>query len=684
MSYFKGLKLTKLGETLLANINGNLNETLTFTSGEIGAGTINGDDEIRFLTSLKEKWKDLEIISIEKDPSDETIVKLELQFSNIDLKEAKIFREIGIYAKGNNGEPILFAYSNAGENYDYIPLPQDNPQNFTIEINLKITSNSKIDAIINMAGFVTIGKMLEFLKNKLTQIPTIAELQLRKNLKVGDIVEVLGYYAQGDGAGHKRIISNTAKGFNSITLKNGLYANLIKDSDIKNIILKQTNEYADIKYELVKKVSEKISLKKINNKFIFSYNDELSGHEKQTIYIKSLSSNTGVGNSMTYPITLNQFKKNLESGLYTKLILEVIMLDEIIFDKELCGILSFTNNHIEIKSFVKGGTWITSCDRMTYENTNENILVYNSSAQDRIAHIVEYGTKDNYDIPILLKKVSDEINLKKGTWCISQGKIKVYPYDIKNTDSIYAVLLSATGFEMTTGSKHITLENINFLIHQSNKGSCTIRNTSSTIHPLYIFKNCKFLGGEQDSLSLNGRYRSAVVDCVAAYGNKDCFNYHTQSKDSIVMEVNCIGYGAGMNKTSTGNQTQHSNNATTAHDGMTIYRFGSVGFNCEGPVLADVNGCKSINIDCVMGISTTIKGYNSNYHYQSDFNNYNEFILINCKNSIIGDKGTLQNKGVHVIGDCKFICDFNDNITNKIDISDVSLNNVYKAGAINE
>lgn len=231
MSYFKGLKLTKLGETLLANINGNLNETLTFTSGEIGAGIINSDDEIRFLTTLKEKWKDLDIISIEKDEKDETIVKLELQFSNIDLKEAKIFREIGIYAKGNNGEPVLFAYSNAGENYDYIPLPQDNPQNFTIQINLKITSNSKIDAIINMAGFVTIGKMVEFLKSKLTQIPTVKELQSRKNLKIGDIVEVLGYYSAGDGANHKRIIKTEDDG-SGVQLVNGLYANILHNGEV--------------------------------------------------------------------------------------------------------------------------------------------------------------------------------------------------------------------------------------------------------------------------------------------------------------------------------------------------------------------------------------------------------------------------------------------------------------------
>ena len=231
MSCFNGLKLTKLGEILLANINGNLNETLTFTSGAVGAGAINDDNEINSLTALKDKWKDLDILSIEKDDDDETIVKLELQFSNVDLQEAKLFREIGIYAKGNNGEPVLFAYSNAGENYDYVPLPKDNPQTFTIQINLKITSNSKIDAIINMAGFVTIGKMVEFLKNKLTQIPTVIELQSRKNLKVGDIVEILGYYTAGDGAGHKRIIKTEDDG-SGVQLSNKLWANIVHNGEV--------------------------------------------------------------------------------------------------------------------------------------------------------------------------------------------------------------------------------------------------------------------------------------------------------------------------------------------------------------------------------------------------------------------------------------------------------------------
>ena len=320
MSYFKGLKLTKLGETLLANINGNLNETLTFTSGEIGAGIINSDDEIRFLTTLKEKWKDLDIISIEKDEKDETIVKLELQFSNIDLKEAKIFREIGIYAKGNNGEPVLFAYSNAGENYDYIPLPQDNPQNFTIQINLKITSNSKIDAIINMAGFVTIGKMIEYLKNKLTQIPTIAELQSRKNLKVGDIVEVLGYYTAGDGAGHKRIISDTDDG-TGIKLSNGLYANLVKEQSAPlfyETFLKETRGFvAHRGYSLVAPENTLPAYQKAyeNNIFIWETDLEMTSDGHFVLMHDGTVDRTTDGTGRVDSLTLEEVKRlNIDGG----------------------------------------------------------------------------------------------------------------------------------------------------------------------------------------------------------------------------------------------------------------------------------------------------------------------------------------------------------------------------------
>ena len=122
MSYFKALKLTKKGEQLQAKVNGNLSETLVFTRAKLGAGTITSEDEIRFLTDIKEMWGTANVSSCKIEGEDKNRVALELQFSNAELVEDKIFREIGLFAKGNDNEEILYAYANAADKYDYIDL----------------------------------------------------------------------------------------------------------------------------------------------------------------------------------------------------------------------------------------------------------------------------------------------------------------------------------------------------------------------------------------------------------------------------------------------------------------------------------------------------------------------------------------------------------------------------------
>jgi len=92
MSYFKALKLTKKGEQLQAKVNGNLSETLVFTRAKLGAGTITSEDEIRFLTDIKEMWGTANVSSCKIEGEDKNRVALELQFSNAELVEDKIFR----------------------------------------------------------------------------------------------------------------------------------------------------------------------------------------------------------------------------------------------------------------------------------------------------------------------------------------------------------------------------------------------------------------------------------------------------------------------------------------------------------------------------------------------------------------------------------------------------------------
>ena len=161
MSYFKALKLTKKGEQLQAKVNGNLSETLVFTRAKLGAGTITSEDEIRFLTDIKEMWGTANVSSCKIEGEDKNRVALELQFSNAELVEDKIFREIGLFAKGNDNEEILYAYANAADKYDYIPLMKDSPHSFIIVISFIIASGTKIDANIDLNSYVSLKKFNE-------------------------------------------------------------------------------------------------------------------------------------------------------------------------------------------------------------------------------------------------------------------------------------------------------------------------------------------------------------------------------------------------------------------------------------------------------------------------------------------------------------------------------------------
>ena len=169
MSYFEGLKLTKKGEQLQAKINGNLSETLTFTKAKLGSGSITSNDEIRFLTDLKEEWGTANVTNCKIQGDEKNIVAIEVQFSNAELKEDKIFREVGLYAQGNEGEEILYAYANAGDKYDYIPLMKDSPHSFVLVFYFNITSGSKVDAKIDLHSYITHQEFNEGMNKKVNK-----------------------------------------------------------------------------------------------------------------------------------------------------------------------------------------------------------------------------------------------------------------------------------------------------------------------------------------------------------------------------------------------------------------------------------------------------------------------------------------------------------------------------------
>lgn len=64
----------------------------------------------------------------------------------------------------------------------------------------------------------------------LRKVNTIAVLKAT-DLKVGEVVEVLGYYTKSDGATHKRVIASDDDG-SGVQLSNGLWANIVHNGEI--------------------------------------------------------------------------------------------------------------------------------------------------------------------------------------------------------------------------------------------------------------------------------------------------------------------------------------------------------------------------------------------------------------------------------------------------------------------
>ena len=74
-----------------------------------------------------------------------------------------------------------------------------------------------------------------------------------------------------------------------------------------------------------------------------------------------------------------------------------------------------------------------------------------------------------------------------------------------------------------------------------------------------------------------------------------------------------------------------NNNLSTAHEGINVLRVNFSGHDSYGPQIADVNGCRSVNIDCAISNSYQYKGSAGNYQFtQTSATRKANITLINC------------------------------------------------------
>lgn len=145
MAKFPSLTFTEAGmKMLVQSQNGH---TLTFTKGKLGSGVLTDSDDITKFTDLKAPKMELPVVK--KDDSQKEKIALTFNTSNTTLKEGFVSREFGVFAKLDDGAETLYAYSNAGNDYDYIPNKDTPTDENRLVVNLIVSSSANINVLVD-------------------------------------------------------------------------------------------------------------------------------------------------------------------------------------------------------------------------------------------------------------------------------------------------------------------------------------------------------------------------------------------------------------------------------------------------------------------------------------------------------------------------------------------------------
>lgn len=210
------------------------------------------------------------------------------------------------------------------------------------------------------------------------------------------------------------------------------------------------------------------------------------------------------------------------------------------------------------------------------------------------------------------------------------------------TDSTYLFILGASSLMLNLINSTVYTKNVYFYGGRVEDPGLTIKGDTTS---RYIHNECQFCYSNPFNTNPTNGNGLNIIDIkkvygfgsVSAYNGRDGFNYHYYTpyntapstlKEYIVFEYDCKAYKNGL-RSNAGN-----NNATSAHEGVTVVRVGGYYDETSGPVLADVNGCNVYMIDCYVGETTLTIGLErqrASYHFNNEAAKSNGVVyLVNC------------------------------------------------------
>lgn len=371
------------------------------------------------------------------------------------------------------------------------------------------------------------------------------------------------------------------------------------------------------------------------------------------IYISCSATATNLGTSYLTPTTLAGFRTNFNASAYGSAKKFVLNLTENIYwlnsSASNAFILDIDADLLIRADNASGFSWLGRFKNPvinTYVSawiSDSSVFKTTQTTSHDILDVMNVNKMDEYRMPSLYKKVTTltECQNTIGSFFRSAADVYVNPFSGEDANDLLLVVSSAVMTINTSFARTIIFENVGFAPSSYQTG--TVNNIAAR---MYMF-GCKFHRGLNNGYYVNGAFRVHNFDCIVSHTTLDCYNYHTTNTSSLATEVNCIGYGAGRYKLLTGQPT-HSNNGSTAHDGMYMLRVGSRYFDCEGPIVADVNNCYSISIGVeASGILSSSTGTDAAFYYED---NVGDTELTSKPKYVLESKGYGNNVTIGVQG----------------------------------
>lgn len=232
--------------------------------------------------------------------------------------------------------------------------------------------------------------------------------------------------------------------------------------------------------------------------------------------------------------------------------------------------------------------------------------------------------------PLPYKKVDsvNEVKSEQGTWYTDGTNVWIRRYEDKVPDENMMVMVRVAPPSFDISGKKLIFDRVSFFWSQAGADSLRVRGDADS--ELVLYKS-SFAHSSANGLSTTKVGRVYNVESKA-YGNAtDGFNYHgtvpmVQNPYELVYEYKTESFDNGTNGLD-------NNNASTAHEGINILRVNTLTYDTEGPIVADVNGCYSILINCISHSSR--RNVSSRLKSAFFFNNTSavkpgKAILINC------------------------------------------------------